>query len=80
MTDFEVVKKMIKKIEDRDIEIDCLGAFQTITIDYVVLEFEDEKLIDIWKYWEIPRLFLGIFYHRPGAPLYTKYLKKNIDF
>ena len=53
MTDFEVVKKMIKKIEDRDIEIDCLGAFQTITIDYVVLEFEDEKLIDIWKYWEI---------------------------
>lgn len=50
MTDFEVVKKMIKKIEDRDIEIDCLGAFQTITIDYVVLEFEDEKLIDIWKY------------------------------
>ena len=50
MTDFEVVKKMIKKIKDRDIEIDCLGAFQTITIDYVVLEFEDEKLIDIWKY------------------------------
>ena len=50
MTDFEVVKKMIKKIEDRDIEIDCLGAFQTITIDYVVLEFENEKLIDIWKY------------------------------
>ena len=50
MTDFEAVKKMIKKIEDRDIEIDGLGAFQTITIDYVVLEFEDEKLIDIWKY------------------------------
>lgn len=70
MTDFEVVKKMIKKIEDRDIEIDCLGAFQTITIDYVVLEFEDEKLIDIWKYWEISctktnkrkRLFLFIFF------------------
>lgn len=50
MTDFEVVKKMIKKIEDRDIEIDCLGAFQTITIDYVVLEFENEELMDIWKY------------------------------
>ena len=28
---------------------------------------------------EIPRLSLGIFYHRPGAPLYTKYLKKSLD-
>lgn len=48
MTDFEVVKKMIERITDRKVEVECIGTYQTITIDYVILEFEDGKFIDTW--------------------------------
>lgn len=48
MTEFEIIKKMIERITDRKVEIECIGTYQTITIDYVILEFEDGKFIDTW--------------------------------
>lgn len=49
MTEFEVIKKMIERITDREVEIEYIGStYQTITIGYVVLEFEDEKFVDTW--------------------------------
>ena len=48
MTEFEIIKKMIKRITDRKVEVECIGTYQTITIDYVILEFEDGKFIDTW--------------------------------
>ena len=48
MTEFEMVKKMIERITDRKVKVECIGTYQTITIDYVILEFEDGKFIDTW--------------------------------
>lgn len=48
MTEFEIIKKMIERITDRKVEVECIGTYQTITIDYVILEFEDGKFIDTW--------------------------------
>ena len=48
MTEFKIIKKMIERIVDRKVEIECIGSYQTITIDYVILEFEDEKFTDTW--------------------------------
>lgn len=48
MTEFEIIKKMIERITDRKIETECIGTYQTITIDYVILEFEDGKFTDTW--------------------------------
>ena len=46
MTEFKIIKKMIERIEDRKVEVECIGYYQTITIDYVILEFEDGKFTD----------------------------------
>ena len=48
MTEFEIIKKMIERITDREVKVECIGTYQIITIDYVVLEFEDEKFVDTW--------------------------------
>ena len=48
MTEFKIIKKMIERIADRKVEVECIGSYQTITIDYVILEFEDEKFTDTW--------------------------------
>lgn len=48
MTEFEIIKKMIERITDRKVEVEYIGTYQTITIDYVILEFEDGKFIDTW--------------------------------
>lgn len=48
MTEFEMVKKIIERITDRKVEVECIGTYQTITIDYVILEFEEGKFIDTW--------------------------------
>ena len=48
MTEFKIIKKMIERITDRKVEVECIGSYQTITIDYVILEFEDEKFTDTW--------------------------------
>lgn len=48
MTEFEMIKKIIERITDREVEVEYIGTYQTITIDYVVLEFEDEKFVDTW--------------------------------
>ena len=57
MTEFEIIKKMIERIADRKVKVECIGSYQTIIIDYVVLEFEDGKFTDTWadidEYWEI---------------------------
>lgn len=47
MTEFEIIKKMIERITDRKVEVECFGTYQTIAIDCVILEFEDGKFIDI---------------------------------
>ena len=39
---------MIERITDRKAEVEYIGTYQTITIDYVILEFEDGKFIDTW--------------------------------
>ena len=48
MTEFEIIKKMIERIADRKVKVECIGSYQTIIIDYVVLEFEDGKFTDTW--------------------------------
>ena len=48
MTEFKIIKKMIERIVDRKVAVECIGSYQTITIDYVILEFEDEKFTDTW--------------------------------
>lgn len=48
MTEFEIIKKIIERITDRKVEVECIGTYQTITIDYVILEFEDGKFTDTW--------------------------------
>lgn len=48
MTEFEIIKKIIERITDREVNVECIGTYQTITIDYVVLEFEDGKFVDTW--------------------------------
>ena len=48
MTEFKIIKKMIERTADRKVEVECIGSYQTIAIDYVILEFEDEKFTDTW--------------------------------
>lgn len=48
MTEFEIIKKMLERISGREIKVERIGHYQTITIDYVVLDFLDEKLVDTY--------------------------------